>query len=241
MEKVRHFFFLACIGTAIMCQAQEGVGIGTNAPNASAALDVTSTNKGLLVPRNAGISTPADGLIYYDTDTEDVRFREGNQWSGGIPQGGIIMWSGDPNNLPKGWELCDGQGGRPDLRGQFVVGYDPRDPDYSSTRLNGGEASTTELPSHTHAVDITSDQDSHEHNYQDSYSRETLPVGVAVIGRDQYGSNGRARNLSHAELRRTTSSHTHSHRVVGNTQPTGTTQGIENRPPYYVLAFIIKQ
>ena len=49
-------------------------------------------------------------------------------WGGGaIPVGGIIMWSGDINNMPKGWRLCDGSGtvngvAIPDLRNKFVVG-----------------------------------------------------------------------------------------------------------------------
>jgi hypothetical protein len=49
------------------------VGIGTTAPNSSAALDVTSTTKGLLPPRMTqvqmnAIPTPANGLIVYCTD-----------------------------------------------------------------------------------------------------------------------------------------------------------------------------
>lgn len=49
------------------------VGVGTNTPNASAALDVTSTTKGLLTPRmtsvqRLAISNPADGLVVYQTD-----------------------------------------------------------------------------------------------------------------------------------------------------------------------------
>ena len=51
-----------------------GVGIGTTAPNASAALDVVSSTKGALLPRLAasarlGIATPAPGLIVYQTDS----------------------------------------------------------------------------------------------------------------------------------------------------------------------------
>lgn len=49
------------------------VGIGTTTPDASAALDVSSTNKGLLVPhltaaQRNGISLPATGLLIYQTD-----------------------------------------------------------------------------------------------------------------------------------------------------------------------------
>lgn len=49
------------------------VGIGTTSPHASSMLDVSSTSKGMLTPRMTTvqrntITTPADGLIIYDTD-----------------------------------------------------------------------------------------------------------------------------------------------------------------------------
>lgn len=49
------------------------VGVGTGTPNPSAVLDITSTNRGLLLPRmtaaqRAAIATPANGLIVYQTD-----------------------------------------------------------------------------------------------------------------------------------------------------------------------------
>ena len=48
------------------------VGIGTTSPNVSSMLDVSSTSKGMLTPRMTtvqrnAITTPADGLIVYDT------------------------------------------------------------------------------------------------------------------------------------------------------------------------------
>lgn len=50
--------------------AQQNVGIGTTTPNASAALDVSSNNKGILIPRldsaqRVAISNPAEGLMVY--------------------------------------------------------------------------------------------------------------------------------------------------------------------------------
>lgn len=60
------------------------VGIGA-APNASALLDVSSTTKGLLVPRmtsgqKTGISSPANGLIVYDTDLNHLCIYNGTAW-----------------------------------------------------------------------------------------------------------------------------------------------------------------
>nr|NQU94232.1 hypothetical protein [Bacteroidota bacterium] len=50
------------------------VGIGTNSPHISAALDISSTNKGLLIPRLTTAQrttkvTPANGLMVFDIDT----------------------------------------------------------------------------------------------------------------------------------------------------------------------------
>lgn len=46
---------------------------------------------------------------------------------GTIPMGGIIMWSGEHDDIPDGWALCNGEVANtiqtPDLRGRFVVGH----------------------------------------------------------------------------------------------------------------------
>jgi len=64
------------------------VGIGTSTPHASAALDLTSTTGGLLLPRmtNAqcqAISPPVAGLMVYVTDLNggSFVFYDGNSWS----------------------------------------------------------------------------------------------------------------------------------------------------------------
>ncbi len=48
-------------------------GIGTTFPNASSLLDITSTTKGILIPRMTqaqrnAISSPATGLMIFQTD-----------------------------------------------------------------------------------------------------------------------------------------------------------------------------
>jgi hypothetical protein len=57
------------------------VGIGTISPDASAMLDIESTDKGILVPRmtsaqRIAIATPATGLLVFDTTTGSFWFYE---------------------------------------------------------------------------------------------------------------------------------------------------------------------
>ena len=69
MKKI--FFLINVLLIASFAEAQTG--IGTTTPNASAKLDVSSTNKGFLPPRmtyaqRTAISSPAEGLMVYQTD-----------------------------------------------------------------------------------------------------------------------------------------------------------------------------
>lgn len=66
---------LLSVTFTVMCvfYAAAQVGIGTTAPNSSSLLDVSSTNKGILVPRltaaqKTAISSPATGLLIFQTD-----------------------------------------------------------------------------------------------------------------------------------------------------------------------------
>lgn len=62
------------------------IGIGTTSPNASALMDMSSTTKGFKPPqmtttqRNA-ISTPATGLIIYNTTTNTIQRYNGSKWT----------------------------------------------------------------------------------------------------------------------------------------------------------------
>ena len=82
--------------------------IGINAtgasPNASAILDVSSTSKGLLMPRMTSaqrnaIATPAEGLKVYDTDTKTFWFYNGTGWIQSATGSAINFWSLNGSNI----------------------------------------------------------------------------------------------------------------------------------------------
>ena len=59
------------------------IGIGTLTPDASAALEISSTDKGVLIPRVADHTTivsPAEGLQVYNTTTDKVMLYDGANW-----------------------------------------------------------------------------------------------------------------------------------------------------------------
>src|SRR5690348_9325409 len=68
------FFIFLTVWHVTGAMAQTGnVGIGTVSPDNSALLDLTSTSRGLLIPRmtevqRRAIASPATGLLVYETD-----------------------------------------------------------------------------------------------------------------------------------------------------------------------------
>lgn len=82
MKKIR-LFLLAIIYCNLL--SAQTVGIGTNTPNSKAALDISSTSKGLLIPSMTGaqrtaISSPPNGLMVYDTDINQFYHYDGTAW-----------------------------------------------------------------------------------------------------------------------------------------------------------------
>jgi microcystin-dependent protein len=159
---------------------------------------------------------------------------------GTIPLGGIIMWSG--TTIPDGWALCNGQLSNgyttPDLRGRFIVGYGANgtsvpdnvwDTNYrqpgdlsqkgTTTGTIGGEKqhqlTDNEIPAHAHDLQISNVNSEHSDSGHDYYPAQ-------YIQRDAWTLGGVDKQWS------------------GNTNYTGGSQPHENRPPYYVLALIMR-
>ncbi len=69
----------------------QSVGVGTITPDASAALEVKSNDKGMLIPRMTSyartqITSPATGLMVYDTNTKTFWYYTGLIWKDMNPE-----------------------------------------------------------------------------------------------------------------------------------------------------------
>jgi microcystin-dependent protein len=84
-----------------------------------------------------------------------------------VPDGTIVMWSGDVEDIPEPWALCDGQNGTPDLRDKFIVGAGST----YAIRQEGGketvELTVEHLPGHAHPASTTKAGD-HSHSFTGS-------------------------------------------------------------------------
>lgn len=83
MVKIIVLFLL--LSTQLTFAQVENVGIGTNTPDASARLHVSSQNQGFLMPRLSSternaIAAPAEGLMVYDTNTVSFWYFNGTIW-----------------------------------------------------------------------------------------------------------------------------------------------------------------
>src|SRR5688500_17790376 len=85
-----------------MSLLSQGIGIGTTTPDISAALDVTATNKGLLIPRMntngiLAIPTPARGLLVYDSLINQLMVNTGTP--------NTPVWQPVASSNSNGWSL----------------------------------------------------------------------------------------------------------------------------------------
>ena len=93
-------YFLIQLILLISSNIYAQVGVGTTTPDNSSVLDVSSTNKGLLMPRlttteRDNIILPATGLMIYNTSLNDSQLNIGTSllpsWIGVIGQDGLMI------------------------------------------------------------------------------------------------------------------------------------------------------
>lgn len=156
--------------------------------------------------------------------------------NGGIPSGGIIMWSGSVANIPAGWALCNGQNGTPDLRNRFVIGA-------GSTYAVGatGGSTTKNLahthtgPSHTHSMP--------DHRHYCDWTIQPYPGGTDYDDTVEDGDPATPAGSDHQHRVQLYTNYsgtlTSSDAGTGNTSSAGSTAQ-DIMPPYYALCFIMK-
>ncbi|WAC02295.1 hypothetical protein N7U66_00530 [Lacinutrix neustonica] len=97
---------LTLIGIVILfitTTALAQVGVGTTSPDASSALDISSTTQGLLAPRmttteRTAIVSPAKGLLVFDIDNDAFYFYDGANWiavEGGVKRNNYKLVQSD--------------------------------------------------------------------------------------------------------------------------------------------------
>jgi microcystin-dependent protein len=136
-----------------------------------------------------------------------------------LPRGSIIAYN--QTFAPKGWTLCDGSNGSPNLTNRFILGWGNR----GINQTGGAETVTLtegQMPSHYHSGST------------DSKGAKSYPVAKAQgnagnwhmigVGGHGYSTYNTADNHSHSFT----------------TDSKGSNQPHENMPPFYVLTYIMK-
>lgn len=111
--------FIAIMAISSYAVAQDNVGIGTTTPHANSILDISSTDKGLLIPRMSTAerlainpTVGATGLLVYDVTDSNFWYWDGTQWvqvGSGI---GTVGPTGPPGGMgPAGTNGLDGATG----------------------------------------------------------------------------------------------------------------------------------
>lgn len=72
-----------------------------------------------------------------------------------VPSGGVILWHGASNAVPKGWAICDGTNGTPDLRDRFVIGAGGK---YGLDATGGAASATPDVTAGTAKTGISLQQ-----------------------------------------------------------------------------------
>lgn len=149
-----------------------------------------------------------------------------------IPVGTILMWSGQINQIPEGWALCDGQNGTPDLRDRFVAGAGAGYTVGATGGANTITLSPNEMPTHNHSGQV-GPAGGHSHTLHRNNGPVMQYTWAAREGTRSIAA-GDDNNQGAGIGTNWTGEHTHALDPAGGNQPH------ENRPPYYALAFIVK-
>ena len=161
---------------------------------------------------------------------------------GGMPSGGIIMWSGSASDVPDGWALCDGNNGTPNLTGRFIIGaggtYSIGETGGSSSGVTGAASGNTGAASgNTGATTIsTSTMPSHGHNL----STSIYAVSSGGIRTSPFEKGSSVPSAKAISASSTGSGSSHTHTLNSHTHTLNSHTHTVGMPPYYALCYIMK-
>lgn len=144
-----------------------------------------------------------------------------------------VPYWGSIENIPNGYVLCDGTNDTPDLRKQFIVGYDPDDSDYDEIGKTGGAKNViltaNQMPKHKHTGSVVIPNHTHGVNWQmyhenGSVANHMASGGSSVTNEVRFQENTGSGGGGTFDV---------------NLNDIGNNEAHENRPPYFTLAWII--
>jgi len=223
-----------------------GEGQGTDGSMSGAAGGLILSSNGLSVDAGDGMQINKLGVSIKLAANSGLSADESNGLKI-VPEqqfqkGMIMMFSG--TSVPSGWALCDGAGGRPDLRNRFVLGAsalgsigqtngktvtgtdtgkqflvntDSKTPAVS-VKVNGHKLTIAQMPAHNHSIKSAGNEGND--------------------GQALFETNGRSPSHKTSFINSQGSGQEHSHGASGS--QSSHSHSVNVVPPYYILAFIIK-
>jgi microcystin-dependent protein len=212
-----------------------GGGQGENGTTSGYAGGLVLSSEGLSVDAGNGLQIDFQGVSIKLSSNSGLSADESNGLKI-VPEqmfqkGMVMMFAGTEAEMPKGWALCDGNGGRPDLRDRFIVGKGSKFTGRGEGTTSTGEATVTGSVSVKDTKLTLNQIPNHSHNYNEIAYRDfgyyhgdsrkgMIDTSNSVSTSSAGGSMGHKHDAT-----LTINSHKHS---------------IDPIPPYYALAFIIK-
>jgi microcystin-dependent protein len=177
----------------------------------------------------------------------------------------LLNLSGIGTGDYQNWFICNGKNGTPDLKNKFLIGRDDDvNSDTAKIGMTGGQSRVTlsidEMPHHTHLdqghihnVNLnTNYAGDHLHGYKDifyaqaPYNPSIHDDWIYTPNRLGDGGNYDRDNVGYQIDRNSFNAGSHSHNVNGQSAnsnsiltSTGGSKSHENRPPFYVIEYII--
>lgn len=170
-------------------------------------------------------------LHFIDEDSNAIQITSAGQFHSRInnPLGLIAMWYGTIASIPSGWVLCNGSNSTPDLRDKFIVGARQDDNAIAKTNITGSLTASGGAITHSHDAGSLAGP-SHTHSVsKDGWGAS----GMAVSGRLNTTGGASEHTLYNAANDLTSG-------AGGTGAITGTSATATDIPPYYALAFIMK-